>query len=181
MPAVIDYAKTALFSGRSFETVYNELKNPPYNAETQAMVDYLKTKGYLEGYPDPKDLTQEQFEQILYNFYLDQIRNKTGNSEYSALDDWTIPEANEQGNANRDVYSGFTLLDGNTLPDIVVKGADKKYQSTSQEGINAVKSELMMDINLRQMVHGYVRTHGAQRLIGMITVRELLLIRIIGA
>ena len=143
MPAVIEYAKTALFSERSFETVYNELKNPPYNAETQAMVDYLKTNGYLEGYPDPKDLTQEQFEQILYNFYLDQIRNKTGNSEYSALDDWTIPEANEQGNANRDVYSGFTLLDGNTLPDIVVKGADKKYQSTSQEGINAVKSELM--------------------------------------
>jgi hypothetical protein len=78
---------------------------------------------------------------MCYQAYL--LANKTtGNSFYSSLDDWTIPELSPEGYVNRDVYSGFTLRDGNILPEFTVK-EDGKWQGVNWEGVNAAKSELM--------------------------------------
>ena len=65
-----------------------------------------------------------------------------GNNYYSPSDDWTIPETDENGRSNRDVYSGFTLVDGNILPELTVK-EDGKWVRINEAGMRAVKSELL--------------------------------------
>ena len=145
MPLVISYAENFWFTGKTFDEAYTELtsQNWAFDDATPAWIKKLKDDGCLDGYDNTMMITKEQFESILYKYYIIVQTNGIGNSFYSSLDDWTIPEVDEQGNPNRNYYSGFTLLDGNMLPEIAIVDADYKYQRTSQEGINAVKSELM--------------------------------------
>lgn len=84
------------------------------------------------------NLTAELLEEAAGNYYFDKI---AVNNSYSKLDDWTIPELNADGYANRDVTSGFTLVDGNILPSLSIK-KDGKWEDINEEGITAVKKEL---------------------------------------
>ena len=70
-----------------------------------------------------------------------QIENEVKNfstNTYSSIDDWSIPDTDESGESNRNVFAGYTLRHGNQLPTI--KAYDNKL---SQEGMQAVKQELM--------------------------------------
>ena len=68
-----------------------------------------------------------------------EIKNFSTNT-YSSIDDWSIPDTDESGESNRNVFAGYTLRHGNQLPPI--KAYDNKL---SQEGMQAVKRELMDD------------------------------------
>ena len=144
-PLVIDTAQQSLFPGKTYDEAYSELTSQkyPFDENTPQWIRKLNDNDYFAGYDNPTTMTEEQFYAVCLKLFINAQKTATGNSEYSKADDWTIPDVDEMGNSNRDRYSGFTLKDGNTLPEIVIKGEDKKYASTSQEGINAVKSELM--------------------------------------
>ena len=144
MPSIIKFEEEYLFE-KSYDEAYTELtsQNWAFDDATPKWIKKLKQYGALDGYNDTSTITKEQFRNICYNYYMVYQSNGNGNSYYTNLDDWIIPETDEAGNANRNVYSGYTLLDGNTLPDIAVLDENDEYQSTSQEGINAAKSELM--------------------------------------
>ena len=140
------WAKNTLFS-ESFDEAYQHMHNYPTGDEAtdknvERWVDYLQSMGYMPKDQDLKAVTEDQLKDWCYQLYLDMKKKKGGDSEYSPLDDWTIPELNEEGQVNRNIYSGFTLRDGNTLPDFRVL-KDDKWQGVNWEGINAAKSELM--------------------------------------
>lgn len=127
----------------SFDNAYNKLINPPYDLDTQVWVNKLEEDGLLAPYPDVRAITREQFQDICYKEYLIALqKDGSYNSYYASLDDWTIPEYNEDGNPNRDYYSGYTLLDGNFLPDMRIM-ENGKWVGINQKAINAAKSELM--------------------------------------
>ena len=144
--AAVVWSKDYLFT-EPFEDAYQHMHNYPTGDETtdkntERWVNYLKKKGIM---PDDQDLnavTVDQLKEWVYQAYIDKNKSGDGNSEYSPLDDWTIPELSEQGYVNRDIYSGFTLRDANTLPEFTVKQNDK-WQAVNWTGINAAKSELM--------------------------------------
>ena len=65
-----------------------------------------------------------------------------GYYSYASGDDWTIPDTAEDGSSNRDVYSGFTLVDGNILPQVAIR-ENGKWVGINETGMRAVKSELL--------------------------------------
>lgn len=109
------------------------------NKEDPEVKNVLDTL-YKEGYLDKSDtLTTESLEEAAGYYYYD---NFAVNNSYTKLDDWTIPDVNEEGYANRDITSGYTLVDGNILPSLAIK-KDGKWEDINEEGITAVKKELM--------------------------------------
>ena len=74
--------------------------------------------------------------------YLDaEVENLAKNlsvNSYSGIDDWSIPDTDESGESNRNVFAGYTLRHGNLLPNI--KADDGEL---NQQGMQAVKQELM--------------------------------------
>ncbi len=130
-----------------FEDAYQHMHNYPTGDEAidkrvELWTGAFKKKGYLPEDQDLKAVTKDKLKDICYQYYLTALKTGDGNSAYSALDDWTIPELNSEGYVNRDVYSGFTLRDGNSLPEFSIK-EDNKWKDVNWEGINAAKSELM--------------------------------------
>ena len=103
--------------------------------------DYLRSMGCLSE-TDNSKVTAEVLEQACLNFYM--VKAAKDNA-YTKRDDWSIPETMTfDGNEvlSRNVTSGFTMVDGNKLPSLFNKDANGKWESVSQEGIDAVKSEL---------------------------------------
>ena len=145
MPSIIEYLEQRFFGGKSFDEAYNELKSQtyPFDDNTPMWIKTLNNKGYFNEYGNPTTITKEQFQDICYKYYVDIQKATFGNSYYSNADDWTIPDVNEEGKANRDYYIGFTLKDGNTLPEVRKLDAERKWIGINQEGIDALKSELM--------------------------------------
>jgi hypothetical protein len=125
-------------TGMTPEEVVNEL-----DEQTAAKVfDTLRSMGCLAETDNAK-MTVEVLEQACIDLYL---KNAAGNNAYTKWDDWSIPETmtfDGQEVLSRNVTSGFTLVDGNKLPSLFNKDADGKWESINQEGIDAVKSELM--------------------------------------
>lgn len=62
---------------------------------------------------------------------------------FSANDDWTIDEFNAEGETNRDVYSGYTLVSGNHLPEYSLKDDEGNWAGINPESMAAVKSEML--------------------------------------
>ena len=140
-----DWATKMVF-GEPFEDAYQHMHNYPTGDEntdknTERWVNAMKNLGFMPEDQDLKAVTEDQLKDMCYQAYLIAYKT-TGNSFYSSLDDWTIPELSPEGYVNRDVYSGFTLRDGNILPEFTVK-EDGKWQGVNWEGVNAAKSELM--------------------------------------
>ena len=130
---VLDYVVNKLLNGVTLE----EIATNPDSDNAKAYLDYLRDKGYLN---KEVPLTLELLEEASFRLYLNEY---TDIKTYSGFDDWTIPELGEDGNPNRNVTSGFTLVDGNILPSLYNKDADGKWESINLDGIRAVKEELL--------------------------------------
>ena len=62
---------------------------------------------------------------------------------YSGIDDWSIPDTDESGDSNRNLFAGYTLRHGNVLPELITVDAAGKWTGVNQLGMQAVKQELM--------------------------------------
>lgn len=72
-----------------------------------------------------------------------EVAQQRAMDDFSAKDDWTIPNKDEYGATNRNVFAGFTLRDGNILPLLMKYDEDDNYAGPNWDGIQAVKKELM--------------------------------------
>ena len=95
--------------------------------------------GYLNS--SAEDLTVEQVDDAYLAWY--KAVMKRNGEAFSARDDWTIPYIDENGSSNRDIYAGFTLVDGNILPSLMIKDSEGKWQAVNDTGVRAIKSELL--------------------------------------
>lgn len=111
----------------------------------QMLIDSMHRKGVLDESITAENITWEVMEeasvQLVGKVTNDNIAK--GMNDYAKGDDWTIPDTAEDGSSNRDVYSGFTLVDGNTLPDLAIKDETGKWAGINDAGMRAAKSELL--------------------------------------
>ena len=101
------------------------------------VLNSLKKKGHLSG---DDILTVELFEDALLDFYLNLAASP---DVYSKYDDWSISELGEDGFPNRNYSAGYTMVDGNILPDMSLKDENDHWIGINPDGMKAVKSELM--------------------------------------
>ena len=95
--------------------------------------------GYLNS--SAEDLTVEQVDDAYLAWY--KAVMKRNGEAFSARDDWTIPYIDENGSSNRDIYAGFTLVDGNILPSLMITDSEGKWRAVNDTGVRAIKSELL--------------------------------------
>ena len=115
----------------------DEIIADPESPESKAFLDtYMYESGILDR---DAELTAEMLE----NAFMERYAGKASDAFYAGADDWTIPELNADGSPNRNYTSGYTLLDGNTLPDFFFKDNEGHWASVNPKGIRAVKEELM--------------------------------------
>ena len=115
-----------------------QIKEDP--AKADEWFGSLYKSGYLDRSVSPAELTVDQISEALYKKNLENLQIT---NYYTSHDDWTIPEMNENGYSNRDVYAGFTLTDGNQLPSLSIKDSEGNWKAINNAGVRAVKSELM--------------------------------------
>ena len=108
----------------------------------EKLIGTLVENGWLEQSISPDELTVEILDEAFGRMYL-QILESLGSSDFSSVDDWTIPDVDENGRVNRDLYSGFTLVDGNILPSLRILDSEGKWTGINDAGVLAVKSELL--------------------------------------
>ena len=110
----------------------------------QTVLDTLYTKDALDESVTAENITYQELEDAGARTVIDGAKKKAenGTNAYSGGDDWTIPDTAEDGSSNRDVYSGFTLVDGNILPKLTVM-ENEQWVGINEAGMRAVKSELL--------------------------------------
>ena len=98
----------------------------------------------------PKYKTVDDYLEWEYTDRLSGYENGTTPNSYSNADDWSMPEVDEAGDSNRNLFVGYTLRDGNVMPAFTNpqrnEDGTKKYDAPhtlNEEGMNAVKTELM--------------------------------------
>ena len=110
----------------------------------QMIMDILHRNEALDESITAENVTGQEFvdacARLSSNAAKEDARN--GLYTYAGADDWTIPDTAENGSSNRDVYSGFTLVDGNILPQLTVK-ENEQWVGINEAGMRAVKSELL--------------------------------------
>lgn len=99
----------------------------------------FKDKG-VEVDSSEKEITEEEFEKAYIDFFLKRTRERNC---FSSHDDWTIDEKDKDGNLNRNRSDGFVLSDANNLPDPSVRDENGKWAGINEEGIRAIKKELL--------------------------------------
>ena len=114
-------------------------------AEYRQAVKEARKREIIDAYGSLEDFTAAIKQATKYTSldeYLDAQIEKEAKSlslnTYSNIDDWSIPEVDESGEPNRNVFSGYTLRHGNQLPYMK---ADES--GLNQQGMKAVKQELM--------------------------------------
>ena len=134
---VIEIVEIKLLSGITLE----DLAANPDSDATTSYCNYLCEKGYMNR-EDP--LTVELLEEASFQLYLNEYASSVC---YTRFDDWSIPELGEDEHPNRNFTSGFTMVDGNILPDLSIRHKDSNNQwvwdAVNPDGIRAVKEELM--------------------------------------
>ena len=110
----------------------------------QKCLETLYSKGTLDKRFTAENLTYQELEDASVRAVLGSVEKNAANgtNAYSGNDDWTIPDTAEGGSSNRDVYSGFTLVDGNILPKLTVYDGES-WVGINETGMRAVKSELL--------------------------------------
>ena len=110
----------------------------------QMIMDILHRNEALDESITAENVTGQEFvdacARLSSNAAKEDARN--GLYTYAGADDWTIPDTAEDGSSNRDVYSGFTLVDGNILPKLTVM-ENEQWVGINEAGMRAVKSELL--------------------------------------
>ena len=102
----------------------------------------LYAYGFLDESIPAEELTIEMVEEANTAMYMMVIESSTGDY-YSSADDWTIPDVDDNGRSNRDIYAGFTLVDGNILPSLRILDDEGHWTAVNDAGMLAVKSELL--------------------------------------
>ena len=72
-----------------------------------------------------------------------ELADMRANDVYSDKDDWTIPRQAGDGASNRNLFSGFTLRDGNILPRLTTFDWETRLARPNGEGVRAAKEELL--------------------------------------
>jgi hypothetical protein len=110
----------------------------------QTLLGALQKKELLDESVTAENVTWEALEEATYQYAAKVIDDHIaqGVNDFSKADDWTIPDTDEDGHANRDLYSGFTLVDGNALPSLNIK-ENEKWVGLNEAGMRAAKSELL--------------------------------------
>ena len=128
------------FEEQTGMTISEFVANP--DAENaQGFLGYLRRNGYLTE-TDNSKVTAEMLEDATLKLYMDNLATENC---YAKQADWSIPEytiINGKEELSRNIRAGFSLVDGNELPDLFNRDADGKWESINWDGINAVKSEL---------------------------------------
>lgn len=101
-----------------------------YGSEDDALEEILDTTNF------------KSLDKYLEHEWEQKSRN-LGTNCYSDLDDWSIPATNEEGVSNRNLFVGYTLRDGNVLPELRKLGEYGDWVGYSEEGMRAAKQELM--------------------------------------
>ena len=109
------------------------------DAAVKPTIDKLVEYDYLTE-ADVASLTPKKLEEAYTKAYAEKLSET---NRYTKLDDWSITELAKDGSPNRNVSAGFTLVDANSLPSLMVKDKDKHWAGINEEGVQAVKSELM--------------------------------------
>ena len=122
----------------TLEDAVAQIKEDPAKAEE--WFGYLYKENYLDSKIPAAELTADQIVEAMYQRDLKNLQTK---NYYTSHDDWTIPDVAEDGHTNRDLYAGFTLMDGNQLPNPAIKDESEKWVDINDAGIRAIKSELM--------------------------------------
>ncbi len=110
----------------------------------QTLVDILKNKGVLDESMTSDGISWETLEEAACQLVSESVSRNAGKgiNDYTRGDDWTIPDTTADGRSNRDVYSGFTLVDGNSLPSLTLMENDQ-WVGINDAGMYAVKTELL--------------------------------------
>lgn len=103
----------------------------------------LYAYGFLDESIPAEELTVETLEAANNALYMLSVEKGGGDHRYSPLDDWTIPDIDKNGRSNRDIYAGFTLVDGNILPRLRIMDKEGHWTAVNDAGVLAVKSELL--------------------------------------
>lgn len=116
-------------------------------AQASVLFRGLFDSGCLDqSFPDPEKNNDELLAQLKDAYYAKKIKDLHYTNDYTKkLEDWTIAEHMTLGGEevlSRDIYCGYTLLNGNVLPEPVIRDENDKYVKTNEEAIAAIKSEL---------------------------------------
>ena len=118
-------------------TVSKAMETLDDDAFFRRLLNNMMTKGFIDG---DDILTIEHFEDAFLKYYLSLAASP---DIYSKYDDWTIPELGEDGFPNRNYSAGYTMVDGNILPDMYIKDENGQWEGINPDGLRAVKSELI--------------------------------------
>ena len=123
--------------GCTFEEYYKKLIEA---GKLGKQIEVLKSDRMISDDVTEENFTESDLKEALLSDMLRRVRE--GNS-YSEFDDWTIDEKNKNGTPNRNMNAGFVLSDGNLLPEFSVKDENGKWAGVNEEGMRAVKQELL--------------------------------------
>ena len=133
-------AFVASIQGKTVEEMVTLAHEEPEKVEN--LISTLLENGWLEQSVSADELTVEILDEAFVKMYL-QILESIGSNDFSKADDWSIPYTDENGRSNRDLYSGFTLVDGNILPQLRILDSEGNWTGINDAGMLAVKSELL--------------------------------------
>ena len=141
------------YRGANGWTEYSWTRDHPWTVRAQIKADILEELGirdpyasltpYLPYLQEPYCSCSDEAA-LLDLIYARQLDFYQVCDNYSDLDDWTIPAADESGYSNRNLYWRFTLRDGNILPPLAeFAGSGDVWTGLNEEGIRAAKEELL--------------------------------------
>ncbi len=127
-----------------FKSMYGEecdafLAKLAKEGKAQSFIDTETQRGleFPEG-TTPDNLSKEACMKALRSYV---VKVYTDSDEYSKYDDWSVPATDGSGNSNRFLTAGYTLLNGNVLPNSVVL-SDGAFAGISEYAIKMVKKEI---------------------------------------
>ena len=123
--------------GKSMDEYYEYLTEKKL---LNKQLDIFKSGGFISKDEKVEDFTLADMKKAFQANALKSVRE--GNC-FSAHDDWSIDEKNKDGISNRNLTAGFVLSDANVLPALGEKDKNGKWKGINEEGMIAVKQELL--------------------------------------
>ena len=121
-------------------TVEDFIEKLRSEGKLSSLVEAAKNNGWI----DPSVTVDTITAQILLEGITDkEYKGYENSDEYSDKDDWTIDEIGEDGYPNRFRTSGFSLKDGNVLPQLANRDDNRHWTGINEEGTIALKKELL--------------------------------------
>ena len=94
-------------------------------------------------------MSDQESRTLAEKYFTEDLERYEKYDEYSVKDDWSIPELDAEGNSNRNIFAGFTLRDGNDLPEVALKSDPDPatgiptWLGINEAGMVALKSSLL--------------------------------------